>query len=945
MRRRTLLLFLLTAFCVSGMAQAAYTSDISKEDIDSLLAVYEKMPGRKKQTLAPEIIQKCLANDEIVNTLPAVKPGMPADSIDLLVWFAADRFYYNNSYFSEALTYINRALTLSPKNNNDIHATLLADKAYNQYKAGQTAQATETVLQAEHYAKKKNNLLQLSRAYLYLSIINGHQKLYDTSIEYVEKAIATNNKLGLNNNTHNAYGIACEIYGFANDFKTAVDYGWKAVDAAKAIGSVSGEANHLAQLSYAYNRQGDYAKGIEVAEQAIELIKHMSIPDREMLAMAMVYKSHSLIDSEQYEKAADELRRAIAIQEEIGNTRAVCSNHFALYQALAPYDEHGALQALYKYARMTDSLHAVDLKEELGKANAEFKNSELQAEKDLQVRQNHIILATAVSLTLLLLATIAVLAYGFRLRSRSLKATRDLQNARDTFFTNITHEFRTPLTVILGLSQKLRKAHSNDIGEVHIAANIIESEGDSLLQLINQLLDFSKVKANVSDHNWRTGNIISYLNMLLESYQHLANAKGIDVSFAARENDVEMDFSPDLIRKILGNLVSNAIKFTPEYGRVYITTSADGRRLTLTVADSGRGIDREDIDHIFEPFFQGNTSEMEMGTGVGLSLVKQIVDSLQGTIEVVSSKGKGSVFTITLPLKHGKSDWPRFEGNDAFRSQETGEKSLDTEPEIQDSSDETDECRQSILIVEDNKDVAYYIGNQLEQNYELFYANNGRVGLEKAKNIVPDLVITDLMMPEVDGLELCREIRQSDVLNHIPIIIISAKSTEEERIKGIEAGADAYIFKPFNSEELSMRVTKLLEQRRLLRDKFSNTMADSQSSGQSLSEADSIFLGKVTDIVYAQMQKGNVDIDSVASTLCMTPSQFRRKFTTITGQTPAPYILKIRIANAQRLLDKHPEWTIAEVAEKCGFSDGAHFSHAFKKLTNLTPSQYVKRAR
>ena len=927
--------------CMAALMSRAANNPVA--EVDSLLALYASAGQQQRAVLARQIVPLCIAGDEVVDGLPLPADTAPADSLDLRVWFAADRFYYNTAYFDRALDYIARALPLA-KANSQLRATMLSDRAYLLYKTGQISEATEAAQAAVKFAQRSGQLLQQSRAYLYLACINLSLRLPDQAIDFVEKAIATNDKLGLNNNTHNALGIACEVYSFAQDTARAIDYGWKAVEAAKAVGSSAGAVNHLSQISYAYNRQGDYQRGLEAAQQAIDLVEQMAVPDRNLLAVSLVYKAHNLLDLHRNREAADVLRQAISIEEQEGNTRAVCYDLKALHEALLPFDEHGALEAITRYAQMADSLHMADLHEALGKANAEFHNSELQEQSDARARQNRIILFASVGVVAFMLVALGFLLYAIRLKNRSNQQLLNLQRTRENFFTNITHEFRTPLTVILGKGHQLQAEPSES---VRAAGTMIEREGSQLLALINQLLDLSKVQANVAEPDWRTDNVVPYLSMIIETFYDYAHSQGIELIYAPRENEVTMDFVPDYLLKVVNNLISNALKFTPKGGHVRITSQRHAQQFVLQVADDGCGIDRQHQQHIFEPFYQGGGEASSQGTGVGLALVRQIITAVGGSIEADSSPGHGSIFTITIPITVGQwrplTDEER-RGLTAFT--DTG--LTLSSGELIDSTPTDDDGSTRLLIIEDNRDVAYYIGSLFRDRYEIFYATNGRIGFEKARELVPDLIITDLMMPEIDGLQLCRLVRQSEVVSHVPIIVITARTTSQDLIRGIEAGADAYLYKPFNAQELTARVEQLLEMRRLLREKFSRMLtlgADQPQDGKLLSHSDAQFIGRLTDLVCSLMGRGQCDVDTVAQHLNLSTGQLRRKVGAITGKTPATYILQIRLSNAQRLLDKHPEYSISDVAYRTGFSDVAHFSHAFQKAFDMSPSQWAKRAR
>lgn len=541
------------------------------------------------------------------------------------------------------------------------------------------------------------------------------------------------------------------------------------------------------------------------------------------------------------------------------------------------------------------------------------------------------------------LLIIAFLWYILRMREKNQKMLQNLEKMRTNFFTNITHEFRTPLTVILGFSKQLEKGELEDGNTMENVGMMISRQGRNLLNLINQLLDISKIKSAIGMPDWRNGDVVPYIRMICDSYQQTAKHKRIDLLYSSEMTSIDMDFIPDYMHKVMRNLLSNAVKFTPEYGRVYITTSVEGDNLKLVVSDTGKGISLDELPHIFDAFYQCDNSRTEIGTGIGLSLVKQVIEAMNGKITVKSTLGKGSVFIIVLPLRHGKSHFKALEP-DVFASENSVAIESADEVKLPGGKAENDTVPIA-LIVEDNADVSYYIGTQLQSNYNLYYARNGEEGLEKANELMPDIIITDLMMPEMDGLELCRRVRASEILNHIPIIVITAKSTEADRIKGIEAGADAYLYKPFNSEELNVRVRNLLDLRRMMRSKYSKALQEGVEETVELSAADQDFLNKLVDITYSRMSSCNIDIEQIASAMCMSSKQLNRKLLAITGENSTSYIIQIRLSKAKRLLDSPDNIPIGEIAMQCGFEDSAYFSRIFKKMFNLTPSQYRKRVK
>ena len=419
--------------------------------------------------------------------------------------------------------------------------------------------------------------------------------------------------------------------------------------------------------------------------------------------------------------------------------------------------------------------------------------------------------------------------------------------------------------MILGLSRDLQAAESEEVKD---RAQTIERQGKGLLTLINQLLDISKIKSAVGNADWRNGNITAHLTMIVEAWRDYARSRGIDLQLFAKEK-VEMDFVPDYVNKVMNNLLSNAFKFTPEYGKVSVTMQREGDRLRIDVEDTGEGMDKEALAHVFEPFYQAESDVKNIGTGVGLALVKQIMDAVEGSITVESTVGRGTAFHISVPIR------------DAVKHQmaevaiENAPLPPENEPALADSEGGDDRCR--LLVIEDNRDIAAYIGSQFSGRYAVSYAINGKEGLEKALDLVPDLIITDLMMPGMDGLEVCRQVRANDIINHIPIIVVTAKITEEERIKGLEAGADAYLAKPFNADELRTMVEKLLDSRRRLRDKYSQMIAARQGDEAQKAMQENVasmrFLAKVSDVIYLQLNRGKeIEVSQIASAMCMTGS-------------------------------------------------------------------------
>ena len=381
---------------------------------------------------------------------------------------------------------------------------------------------------------------------------------------------------------------------------------------------------------------------------------------------------------------------------------------------------------------------------------------------------------------------------------------------------------------------------------------------------------------------------------------------------------------------------------------IKIGAKTDGEELVLSVFNNGKNILSEDLPHVFETFYQGSDNGNMGGTGIGLAYASQMVKEMNGTIAVKNLKGEGVMFTIRVPLHQVGVEVTAW----SYKAEEGDLSACGGERDGLSGSKEqlsnVDDNRPSLLIVEDNADVSYYIGTVLGGRYRLSFAQNGKEGLELAGQIMPDLVITDVMMPVMDGYELCKEIKTSEILNHIPVVIITAKWQVADRIKGYEEGADAYLSKPFSADEMLVIVAKLLEQRKVLREKFSSAIVSGDISAVTVCKenekgvAEKRFVDKVTKMVEDNITNPNLNADILCEMLFMSRSQLDRKMKAVTGFTCTNFIIQVRMESAKQMLLNSDE-PIGDIAYKCGYTDTSYFSRVFKQVFAVTPSQMRKR--
>lgn len=543
----------------------------------------------------------------------------------------------------------------------------------------------------------------------------------------------------------------------------------------------------------------------------------------------------------------------------------------------------------------------------------------------------------------ILLVSLVVLFHVFIQQARSHRMLYDIEQMRSDFFTKITHEFRTPLTVILGLSRQLKELENLPLQASTAYLNAIERQGKNLLNLVNQLLDISRLKTSPDAMEWKIGNLVAYTEMIAETFRLYAREKGIELVFYSREHIIETDFVPDYINKILHNLLANAIKYSKAGDKIFLvieTKTKGKKKIHIKVIDQGEGIDKESLDHVFDLFYQAPKNKANSGSGIGLTLTRQLVEILGGKISVESRKGDNTTFTVELPVyRNEKQLFAHW-----LPDQELAE--LNPEEDAETGKEETlpgkkqeKDLRTTLLLVEDNKDVALYIKTLFpESKFRILYARNGMEGLSKAKEFLPDIVITDVMMPVKNGLEMCADMRRSPLLNHIPVIMLTARVSDEDQVRGLKCGADAYIRKPFNAEELQVRVEKLLENRNLLREKYRQTLF---SEKQKAKDVNIDFLQRLTDIIYREMKNQDFSTKKLAEELSMSISQLNKKLNATTGYPASSYILQKKIARAKKILASQ-EKTISEVAMECGIYDVNYFARIFKKITGVTPTQFQR---
>lgn len=557
--------------------------------------------------------------------------------------------------------------------------------------------------------------------------------------------------------------------------------------------------------------------------------------------------------------------------------------------------------------------------------------------------------AKALGVSLVLFGFIWV--YKFRVKRKLAAAeTRRLQEldqVKTRLYTNITHEFRTPLTLINGMSERLKNKVDFEARE---GLKMISRNGQQLLDLVNQLLDLAKLESGSMPLNMVQDDVILFLKYLFESFHSIADANNISLHFSSKMKSFTMDYDPDKLRQIVSNLLANAVKFTPPGGRVELAVgnnaeaSSDSQLITIT--DTGPGIPPEKLPFIFDRFYQADDSATRHaeGSGIGLTLTKELVKLLGGEISVESTIGKGTSFTVSLPVSRNAEVGTL---DIAFYQNTPKPPAADAHQVSPDTPNEAGPSRPTVLIIEDNVDVVKYIREILKKDYNLLIAPNGKIGLELAQQEIPDLVLSDVMMPVMDGFETCHHLKNDLATSHIPLVLLTAKSDADSRIQGLEEGADAYLPKPFYEKELQATLKNLLDNREKMRQHYTSNaflndigkVSDLHSEAQELSR-DEQFLKTFLAVVEATLDDPYLTVEQLAQRMHVSYSSLFRKVKALTGMGVTEYIRHVRLLRAADLLITQQGLSISEVAQQVGFSSLSFFSREFKKVMGKPPKEY-----
>lgn len=519
------------------------------------------------------------------------------------------------------------------------------------------------------------------------------------------------------------------------------------------------------------------------------------------------------------------------------------------------------------------------------------------------------------------------------------KRIEELNQMKLRFFTNVAHEFRTPLTLISGPLSKMSSYH-NDNEEQKYLMSIVQNNVKRLLVLVNELMDFRKAENEKLKLHISNSDIADFLNDLIECFRENAMVKNIILDFQYELNgQKESWFDNGVLDKVVFNLLSNAIKYTPNDGEINVLLEIVNKHAVIKVKDSGNGIPKNELSNVFDRFYQVEEEKSNIsGTGIGLAFAKRLIEAHKGTIEVESTMGKGSTFIVNIPIS--KDAYPeKYLASGEGKKLEVLKETIPNSVKGEKTVETVEKSNNKILIVEDNDELREYLESQFK-NYHISTAKNGKSGLKTAQKEIPDIIISDIMMPEMDGLEMCTHLKTQFSTSHIPIILLTAKTEMSQKIEGIETGADAYIEKPFDLQFLEATIKNLLNQRKALRKRYAENL-DSDIDEIPINPHEKRFIEKVNKLIEKNISNPDFSVENLALELGMSRSQLFRKFRASFELSPSEIIRIERLKYSKKLLSGG-EYNINEIADLVGFKSSSYFITSFKKHFGITPNDYLK---
>jgi signal transduction histidine kinase/DNA-binding response OmpR family regulator len=792
----------------------------------------------------------------------------------------------------------------------------------------------------------------------YSNISRVYEKMNDIphAIESLKKSISISEATGSKptmSASYTNYGLLLKNIG---QYKEARSMLQRSLDIARELKSQRMISIALHNMASLHNAEGHYAEALKLFRESLaQGIAATNLVNEEGIAQAYLHLKD-------YGQATEYAHRALRQAEETNQMDGRKRLNLLLSEiATTRGDFREALTRYQLYATLKDSLLTLEKTKQMQNIRARYDTEKKEAEiagltqerqlQDANLRQKTYIQYALMGGLVMLIAFGTITFRIFRSRQearRQLLAQqlsheqqeaermKELDRTKSRFFANIAHEFRTPLTLILGPVENLLSTPQPPQQREQLV--MVKNNTSRLVKLVNQLLDLSKLEAGAIQFEYVHEDIVPFLKSLAFSFQSLADQKKISLHFASEPSAIVTRFDYDKMEKVFSNLLSNAFKFTPEQGLVSMDVSLVGEQIKVSVRDSGPGIPAQDLPYIFNRFYQSGGGFHALGSGIGLELTKELVEISGGKISVTNGPEGGAHFVVMLPLMPEAT------------TAETKTKAYLPTPHLADREEEilqvkeesnpTDDERKTLLVIEDVNEVRDFIVQSLSAHYQVITAAHGGEGIAKALEIIPDLIITDVMMPVKDGLEVCRTLKETDATSHIPVMMLTAKADVGNRIEGLETGADDYLAKPFHTKELLARIHNLILIREKLLEKFhQKTPGQIQAlPNDERLPREKKFLEQLHQAIDRHLAEEEYSVAELSDDMAMSRMQLHRKVKALTGLPVSLYIRSIRLERGKRLLEEGL-YNVSEVAYRVGFNSPAYFSTCFSEQYGHPPSE------
>lgn len=921
------------------------TTNLTAQDVrmvDSLLHVLGQAKSPQTIPICIDISHAYLNTDRVMAMEYAQRALKEAEELDSARWIGASlntigNVHQNTGKYQEAIEAHRKALNIQEKiGDNRGMANSYSGIGLVYDLIGEDSLGLEYQLKALELSKVVKDRKGEAVAYNNIGILYSELGNDDQSIVYFKKALAIYEEMGNEKLVADEYSNLASANINSGKHQQAIDYENKSLEVRQRIGDRKGVCISLTNLGSAYGALGEYDRAIAYLQESLD-------------------SAHALGDL-----------------SEVVYSQSLLSTY---YEQTGQYEK--ALEAERAYAALQDSLFGQQKQQQITRLQVEFETErkvheidKLNKERQLQqakIEQQALIRNFSIGFILFIFFMLFLfyrhykisqekkqmaLAQQLELEKLEGEKLMELDQLKTSFFTNVAHELRTPLTLLMGpveqIMENTREPSTRNM------VKLMRRNTDQLLKLVNQILDISRLDAGMGGIQPQKGDFVAFIRGLVMSFQSLAHQKHIKLDVDIKINAIEMVFDAEQLEKVFSNLLSNAFKFTPKGGQVSVSlkeSENDEACVVVSVADTGMGIPEDKLPWIFDRFYQAHTAADGIGTGIGLALAKELTILHGGEISVQSKIYEGSVFTVKLPL-HLDFKETTAPVNDSPISADLTKLAIDlndcvlaevSEPKttLPDQRNEAtpESSREIVLIIEDNTDVQKFIAHTLQKKYDVLKASNGKEGVAMAIAYIPDLIISDVMMPVMDGYEACRIIKANINTSHIPVVLLTAKAGMDHKLEGLETGADDYLSKPFNAKELLVRTKNLIEVRKSLREKYAARMLEGmpQIVGD---HKENGFLDKIKTEVLNHLDNELFGVQELSRELAMSRTQLHRKLKALTNQSASQFIRVIRLQKGKEML-LTGEYNVAQVAYQVGFNSPTYFSSCFMEQYGYAPSEAI----